>query len=196
MKSTCKRNNSRSMKQKRNCSRNIKKTCSSKRIIKKKCPVTRITKKKCINRKTNTSLLCKRKLSVCRKSTKKSTSRNQKRTNICKRKTSKPVSRNINKRSKSRCVSRKIQKVPTRSRCVKKRNRKQKKGPKRPRNAYVMFFTGLYKQESKKGKIQCITEFGKCAGKLWRNMDCKQKKPFLLLANKDLQRYNKEMKKC
>ena len=195
MKSTCKRNNSRSMKQKRNCSRNIKKTCSSKRIIKKKCPVTRITKKKCINRKTNKSL-CKRKLSVCRKSTKKSTSRNQRCTNICKRKTSKPVSRNINKRSKTRCVGRTIQKVTKRSRCIKRRNKKQKKGPKRPRNAYVMFFTGLYKQESKKAKIQCITDFVKCAGQLWRNMDCKQKKPFLLLANKDLQRYNKATKKC
>ena len=99
-----------------------------------------------------------------------------------------------NNRKSKRTVSR-ICKKTTNKRISCKSSKKCTRGPKRPRNAYIIFFNKLYKKELKCGQIQSVTQFGKCAGELWRNMEPAEKKHYQERAAKDLLRYNKSMKR-
>ena len=64
-----------------------------------------------------------------------------------------------------------------------------KKGPKRPRSAYIFFYKYEFCRANEINKITIISEFAKKAGKMWRQMNKADKVRYNKMAETDQKRY-------
>jgi len=97
-------------------------------------------------------------------------------------------------RAKSSSSSKKSSssKSPKKKRGTKK---DKKKGPKRPRSAYILFCSDKRDEVVKKHPNEKITEIAKRLGALWGKVSKEDAKKYKGLAEKDKARYEREMKK-
>ena len=175
---------SKSIKPKTICKRNT----ITKRGPKKMKIVNKITKAKLNQRKKN--------MSACRNNLKSVKQRSKSRSSKCKqnKKSGKLTKSRVNQRSKSSKTrnssftrSSKNRKC---SRIINKCRRKSiKKGPKRPRSAYILFFKEEFDRVNNINKISKVSEFAKNAGQKWRNLNKADKLKYNKMAENDRKRY-------
>mmetsp|Transcript_24464 Transcript_24464/g.37939 ORF Transcript_24464/g.37939 Transcript_24464/m.37939 type:complete len:144 (-) Transcript_24464:104-535(-) len=66
--------------------------------------------------------------------------------------------------------------------------------PKKPNSAYIYFSMAEVNKIKEKEKLEKHTDAMKRAGEIWSEMSDKEKKPFIKLREKDVARYEKQMK--
>jgi len=101
-----------------------------------------------------------------------------------------PGEKKKRKRSSSRSKSPRRSSSPK-----KKRQKKDKDAPKRGLSAYILFCNDKRPELRKKYPDESITQLASRLGKAWGKLSDSDKKPFNKEAEKDKERYEKEMKK-
>ena len=77
----------------------------------------------------------------------------------------------------------------------KKKRKKASDGIKKPASAYIYFVSDYRKELKAQGEdTSNVQEVAKICGQKWREMDDDDKKPYVLQANKDKERYSKEVR--
>ena len=187
-------------KSKRGASRTVKrsKSIKPKTICKRNTITKRGPKKmKIVKKITNAKVNRRNKnMSACRKNRNSVKQRSKSRSSKCKqnKKSLKLTKRRVNQRSKSsktrNSSSTRSSKNRKCSRIINKCRKKSiKKGPKRPRSAYIFFFKDEFDRVNKFNKISKVSVFAKNAGQKWRNLNKAEKLNYNKMAENDLKRY-------